>query len=128
MADTTAKHTPGPYYRHEESPNLIRAMASDLVLARMDDGARADGEPELSPAEIEANALLFTAAPDTAAERDRLRAENKKFRDALEIIAGSGSADDVAQAHSYCALLASETLRKNPALAPPKPDTGKDAA
>lgn len=66
------KHTPGPWKVHHTF-NVF--MSDDGIIAIPRDG---------SAATIEANARLIAAAPETAAERDRLRELNSCLLAALK--------------------------------------------
>lgn len=89
-----SKHTPGPWEAQWSTRALGGITLGWHVLARphaveepiiceIPDG-RLDGAEE-------ANARLIAAAPETAAERDRLKVENAELREALKAIAeGAG--------------------------------------
>ena len=75
-------HTPGPWYVCDNGH--IRQEASDAVIAELRDGGHIDPDAQLiDPDAIEANAHLIAAAPDTAAERDRLKAIGAEMAEAL---------------------------------------------
>lgn len=73
---TQDKHTPGPWRVYERTPVRI-ITESKRVIATV----RGWGTPE-----GDANARLIAAAPETAAERDRLKAINAQMLEALRAI------------------------------------------
>lgn len=88
MTDTAkkieaAQHTPGPWY-FDEVRN-VREESTDYCVATIhDDSGHVD--PEYSvPLPRDANARLIAAAPETAAERDKLKEINAELLEALEI-------------------------------------------
>ena len=77
------QHTPGPWTTEHNAPFVWGIYGPDnnwiaQTLPKSDDGS-AD-----SPDQVEANARLIAAAPETAAERDRLREINAELLAALE--------------------------------------------
>ncbi len=72
-----AKHTPGPWV-YEAGTKTIRSKPANYWLATMNswDGA----------VNNEANARLIAAAPETAAERDKLKAVNAELLTALQAV------------------------------------------
>lgn len=73
----TARHTPGPWHvQPSDHPGglLIKPIPGQVV-------AQCDEVPEM-----EANASLIAAAPETAAERDRLKAINAEMLEALKAL------------------------------------------
>ena len=73
------KHTPGPW--HVEAPKPAR-FPTHRILTATDRYVAEVCIMAHNPAQ--ADARLIAAAPETAAERDRLLAENKALREALE--------------------------------------------
>jgi hypothetical protein len=81
-------HTPGPWYVGAQNDGLY---IIDRQPSPSNDDPRHDADVELvaTPfaargATVEANARLIAAAPETAAERDRLRVENAELLEALK--------------------------------------------
>lgn len=78
------KHTPGPWgcTEYANNPTLIEINIGNVIHPHfaIDPDAGVGDEDR-------ANALLIAAAPDTAAERDRLRAINADLLAALEAVA-----------------------------------------
>ena len=74
-----SKHTPGPW--EIKNQNLV-AEGGNCVLANLH---MWQGD---APDEGKANARLIAAAPETAAERDRLRKVNAELLKALRLISG----------------------------------------
>jgi len=75
----SAKHTPGPWFTTDGIYNEIKALSKrgkTWVIARIT-AARVGHD------EARANANLIAAAPETAAERDRLRKVNDELLEAL---------------------------------------------
>lgn len=79
MNNTKAKHTPGPwfYWSGQKEGELYGATIGASGFRP----AKAIGE---NLEECEANARLIAAAPETAAERDRLKEINKDLLEALK--------------------------------------------
>ena len=77
----TTQHTPGKWYVEQSgtSPAYIIADGAGVHATI----AEVIGRWHLSP-EIKANARLIAAAPETATERDQLRASNAELVAALE--------------------------------------------
>lgn len=87
--ETKAQHTPGPWYTRF----CRRAGGKSTWEIRHDAGHQwhvadvygiSDGEKTYGHGFAEANARLIAAAPETAAERDRLREVNAELVAALE--------------------------------------------
>ena len=91
-----AKHTPGPWHQPVRySPE----DGCDIPCGAIED-ARGQSIAVCTygqvPTITAANARLIAAAPETAAERDRLLADNKALRDALERVADYDAPDVLA--------------------------------
>ena len=107
---STAGHTPGEWsfkiYATDDDPEKLRKLGLEPVQCLSNDGQRyimasnkrialVDCQTpfkrgmgyKTACAERDANAMLIAAAPETAAERDRLRAENATLLGALKRIA-----------------------------------------
>lgn len=86
-----AEHTPGPWF--VEMPNWqtphvwINAVGSSGV-AKIETCDYGDGKGERITDEDLANARLIAAAPETAAERDRLKEVNAELLAALKAVMG----------------------------------------
>ena len=78
----TAQHTPGPWTRDKDSKRSL------LIMATINGVQTSIGEMHNNSAlhhgEAEANAELVISAPETAAERDKLKAKVVKLVVALE--------------------------------------------
>jgi hypothetical protein len=66
-----SKHSPTPFKvdRHDDNHDLVVRDAEGRIIANFE----ADNCGETTEVEVKANADLFAAAPDMAAERDRLK-------------------------------------------------------
>ena len=82
MSAPAPKHTPGPWKA------VIRHDALDVVVAP--DGISVCTIDRNRRDESAADAALIAAAPETAAERDRLKATNAELVKALEGLMGMG--------------------------------------
>ena len=76
----SAQHTPGPWWLDDD--HNVAAGSGDTYKTIADPRCM---EAEGNEAEIDANARLIAAAPETAAERDRLRESNAELRAALKL-------------------------------------------
>tara|TARA_R100001530_G_scaffold135198_1_gene111827 strand:+ start:1801 stop:2127 length:327 start_codon:yes stop_codon:yes gene_type:complete len=74
------KHTPGPWKR-----NIKPATKYNTIYAGRNTHITHLAVSGLNPEEVEANCDLIAAAPETAAERDRLKAINAELLNALEL-------------------------------------------
>lgn len=79
---TLPAHTPGPWELETKGSKHFIDGADGLTVCVLDRQGVRDNR-----AENEANAVLIAAAPETAAERDRLREEVRELREALGAIA-----------------------------------------
>lgn len=100
--DTPGAHTPGPWKIDQRDSNTSARIGSAVDLQASGLVARVYGN---NPQHMEANARLIAAAPETAAERDRLKAVNADLLAALE------SACAVAAAWDYDATLPVPAMR-----------------
>jgi hypothetical protein len=98
----SGEHTAGPWAILRGFPNtIVRAIDQDklngvsiyekedrerfaVVIATAEDNRHSGFAHKISEAEAKANARLIAAAPETAAERDRLRAEVEHWKRAAE--------------------------------------------
>ena len=75
---TETKHTPGPWHIEQgKGPMRIATLGGRIA-------SIADFAPRNDQRIAVANARLIAAAPETAAERDRLREVNRELVEALE--------------------------------------------
>lgn len=92
----STKHTPGPW--HSIGPGLGHTAGMDKrimvlhpdhtrLIANCSEGYIMPNGEAITEKERIANALLIAAAPETAAERDKLREINRELLDALKRIA-----------------------------------------
>ena len=89
------QHTPGPWTIYEPELDITaydEAADRTVTVAMMCD----DAEPER-----EANAALIAAAPETAAERDRLRQVNEVMLEALRAAHKHAHKALTAESNSY---------------------------
>ena len=89
MATETTKHTPGPWGCDEVRTSCGRAFrigAGEMLKAGNGCCIIYDDYPGNPDNERKANARLIAAAPETAAERDRLKEINSDLLAALERI------------------------------------------
>lgn len=89
----TTPHTPGPWsfqkdYLTVYSSSTGKTQAIAKVLFSLPHNA---ASPCVPRDQAESNVHLIAAAPETAAERDRLKAINAELLEALEIIASQSS-------------------------------------
>jgi hypothetical protein len=88
---TEGKHTPGPWreshgdYDRQRGYTHGTIRANGIIIA----GLPAPGS--IGAAEMDANARLIAAAPETAAERDRLREVNATLLTTLDDLCGPGA-------------------------------------
>ena len=76
----TKQHTPGPWKL--QAGRSIKTISGEFYLSY---GQDRHGNPNFRNfCELDANARLIAAAPETAAERDRLKAEKAELVEALE--------------------------------------------
>lgn len=87
LSHVRPEHTPGPWklktgLREDNTPYtiVVRCIGSEPRICEVDE---IDAECE---AENAANAQLITAAPETAAERDRLKEINQRLLDTLKFV------------------------------------------
>lgn len=83
------QHTPGPWYAILQQPH------GDFEIrdCERDQQGRLIGQAFWQAGKTEANARLMAAAPETAAERDRLREINADLLAALEAVYAMGYED-----------------------------------
>lgn len=82
---TDMKHTPGPFHVGANQPTRVFAVNGQII-------ADCDKDHIGIPI-FEANARLFAAAPETASERDRLKAIN------AELLVAVNTAEDLLAFH-----------------------------
>ena len=84
-----SKHTPGPWVAHPPGTrNRTGASVDTLAGAVPVASCRVYPSTYEARAVAYANARLIAAAPETAAERDRLRKVNAELLEALRLISG----------------------------------------
>jgi hypothetical protein len=85
---TKAKHTPGPWVVGPVDDTVVTHLGADGARYIVAEIAGDYNQPDTWPI-MEANARLIAAAPETAAERDKLREINAEMLAALEAVAMS---------------------------------------
>ena len=84
MDTKQTQHTPGPWTVKDDKRTGVSVFSTDSEYSVCHMSIAA--EVNRGPAVARANARLIAAAPETAADRDRLAAENKVLREALQMI------------------------------------------
>lgn len=89
-----AEHTPGPWSFDEDNQGVSFEPSWGLLDSRLSSlhvhvSSSASYDKEYTEKIAKANARLIAAAPETLAERDRLREVNKGLLEALEKLVGS---------------------------------------
>ena len=64
MTGAKVTHTPGPWYFTGEDFYRVRELASDAVVATVEDGEHISGDPIFGDDVVHANARLISAAPE----------------------------------------------------------------
>ena len=115
METKTAQHTPGPWeiIPHGAGETADMTIREDKTSGQYVALVQVFGDSDFAP-RARANAALIAAAPETAAERDRLRAENAELRGALEAVADmrTDQATDHHQLSALCVAIARAALAK----------------
>ena len=113
----TQQHTPGPWkWKWYSSPGEAQRLVSldgEDILSAVDGQVYDDYDSDSAHIDVsEANARLIAAAPDTAAELERVKALNAEMVQALTAISELADAQQKA-GDNYCAIsFVGDYLRK----------------